>query len=92
MSDKKNGIEADVERILETMLEEDLHAGIVEFARLSVRAILDSDRCLKSGNKSAGKRARKKLVEIKKDVTPIRKKLLEITSAKSEGEDESKDE
>ena len=92
MSDKKNGIEADVERILESMLEEDeLHPSIIEFARSSVRAVLDSDRCMKSGNKSAGKRARKKLVEIKKDITPLRKTLLEITSAKSDG-DESQDE
>jgi hypothetical protein len=95
MSDKKNGIEAEVERILESMtgeLEEgELHADIVEFARSAIRAILDSDRCMKTGNKSAGKRARKKLVEIKKDVTPVRKKLLEITSAKSDGDD-SKDE
>ena len=44
----------------------------------------DADKCLAEANKSAGKRARKALNEIKKACTPLRKRLLEVTSAKSD--------
>ena len=93
MSDKKNGIEAEVDRVIENILGDDdeLHAEVVEFAKSAIRSILDTDRCFKDKNKSAGKRARKQLIEIKKSITPLRGKILEITSTKGEGEEENKD-
>lgn len=45
-------------------------------------AAKDADICLKEGNKSAGRRARKVLGEIKKGITPLRIQILEKMKTK----------
>ena len=47
-----------------------------------VDAVLDAAReaevCLKTGNKAAGRRARKSLSEVKKAITPLRDTILAV--------------
>ena len=47
-----------------------------------ILAAKDADICLKEGNKSAGRRARKLLGDVKKGITPLRITILEKMKTK----------
>jgi len=48
-------------------------------------AAAEADNCLKSGNKAAGRRARKGLGEVKKMLTPLRATILASMKGESAG-------
>ena len=53
-------------------------SDVQSIVELVAEMSVDADRCLTESNKSAGKRARKALNEIKKKITPLRKRILEV--------------
>ena len=59
---------------------------IQELLDCFLKAAKDADICLKDGNKSAGRRARGMLGDIKKRTTPLRKAILERMKGKSKEE------
>ena len=54
-------------------------------------AAKEADGCIKTGNKSQGRRARKMLSEVKKAITPLRETILTVmkgeTAQGGEGQD-----
>lgn len=65
---------------------------IQEIIDLAEQAALDAQKALDEGNKSAGRRARGILNDIKKKITPLRKMILDgMKPVKAEKNDASED-
>ena len=65
---------------------ENFESPIQEMVDSVLAAARDADICLKEGNKSAGRRARGMLGDVKKKTTPLRKIILDRMKGKTKEE------